>query len=301
MQSSAQPPPRATTATVSALVAEQFPHLAHHNVARLGSGWDHDLFSVGPDWILRLPQRANRVEWLTRETTILAVLREHLPSQIPEFDLTGRPSAAFPYPFVGYRRLPGVTAGEPPASDLPGLANDIGRLLTQLHQTDPARIPPCPGNYDNEPWDQLRTELVADAPAARTLLPSNLLPHAEPYLTGQIPPPAADGPQRFIHNDICPEHVIVDGTTGRLTGLIDFTDSLVGEVVLDFVGLIGIAGYPFIHQAAAAYGLPLGAGFTAKLEWLCRTMTLTWLADSATRQPRDIPKHLSWVNRAFPT
>jgi hypothetical protein len=30
-------------------------------------------------------------------------------------------------------------------------------------------------------------------------------------------------------------------------------------------------------------------------------MTLTWLADSATRQPRDIPQHLSWVTHAFPT
>jgi Ser/Thr protein kinase RdoA (MazF antagonist) len=142
--------------------------------------------------------------------------------------------------------------------------------------------------------------LVADAPAARALLPQNLLPQAEAYLTGQVPPPRADWPRRFIHNDICPEHVIVDATTGRLTGLIDFTDALVGEVVLDFVGLIGIAGYPFIHQAAAAYRLPLGASFTAKLEWLCRTMTLTWLADSATRQPRDVPQHLSWVTHAFP-
>jgi hypothetical protein len=71
-------------------------------------------------------------------------------------------------------------------------------------------------------------------------------------------------------------------------------------VVLDFVGLIGIAGYPFIHRTAAAYQLPLGPSFTAKLEWLCRTMTLTWLAGSATLQPHDISMHLSWVTHAFP-
>jgi aminoglycoside phosphotransferase (APT) family kinase protein len=290
---------RLTAATVASLVAEQFPALPAHETAWLGSGWDHDLFSVGPDWILRFPQREDRVDWLTRETTILAVLSENMPSRIPRFELAGHPSAAFPFPFAGYRRLPGVTAGQPADSDLPGLAQDIGTLLTQLHRTDPARIPPCPGGFDNEPWDQLRAELMADAPAARALLPHNLLPQAEPYLTGQLPPPPADGPRRFIHNDICPDHVIVDATTGRLTGLIDFTDALIGEVVLDFVGLIGIAGYPFIHQAAAAYELPLGPSFTAKLEWLCRTMTLTWLADSATREPRDIPMRLSWVTHAF--
>ena len=59
-------------AAVAALVAEQFPDLQAAEVAWLGSGWDHDLFSVGPDWILRFPQRADRVEWLSRETTILA-------------------------------------------------------------------------------------------------------------------------------------------------------------------------------------------------------------------------------------
>jgi aminoglycoside phosphotransferase (APT) family kinase protein len=194
MSRSSPPPARATTsppggespgghlaaATVDALVAEQFPALASHKVAWLGSGWDHDLFSVGPEWILRFPQRADRVEWLARETTILAVLSEDMSSRIPAFKLAGHPSPAFPFPFVGYRRLPGVTAGQPAGGDLPGLARDIGNLLTQLHQTDLNRIPPCPGGFENEPWDQLRTELVTDAPAARALLPQNLLPTPSP-------------------------------------------------------------------------------------------------------------------------
>lgn len=74
-----------------------------------------------------------------------------MPSRIPAFELAGHPSPAFPYPFVGYRRLPGVTAGQPAGGDLPGLARGIGNLLTQLHQADPTRIPPCPGGYENEP------------------------------------------------------------------------------------------------------------------------------------------------------
>jgi aminoglycoside phosphotransferase (APT) family kinase protein len=294
------PASQLTAATVAGLIADQFPDLAGCEIAWLGAGWDHDLFSVGADWILRFPQRADRVDWLARETKILAIAGETLaPGSVPVFELAGRPSAAFPYPFVGYRRLPGTTAGQPVSSDLDGLAADIGELFSRLHRIEPKQIPPCPGGYENEPWDQLQTELVDDAAAARALLPAHLLAKAEPYLSGQVAPPPADGPRRFIHNDICPEHVIVDATTGRLTGLIDFTDSLVGEVVIDFLGLIGIAGYPFIHQAAAAYRLPLGENFTAKLEWLSRTMTLTWLADSAVNRPDDVPRYLTWVTYAF--
>jgi hypothetical protein len=33
--------------------------------------------------------------------------------------------------------------------------------------------------------------------------------------------PAQDGPRRFIHNVICPDHVLVDRQTGRLSGLVD--------------------------------------------------------------------------------
>lgn len=100
--------------------------------------------------------------------------------------------------------------------------------------------------------------------------------------------PAQDGPQRFIHNDVCPDHLIVNARTGRLVGLIDFTDAMVGEVVLDFVGLIGIGGYEFISQVVSCYDLPAGNDFRSKLEWLARTLTLTWLAEAADHDPGDI-------------
>jgi len=104
---------------------------------------------------------------------------------------------------------------------------------------------------------------------------------------------------RFIHNDICPDHLLVDRRTGRLTGLIDFTDATAGDPVLDFVGLIGIGGHRFISRVTARYDLPLGDGFAAKLEWLSRVLTLTWLADAAGHDPASVPKHLSWVQHAF--
>jgi hypothetical protein len=69
--------------------------------------------------------------------------------------------------------------------------------------------------------------------------------------------------------------------------------------VLDFVGLIGVGGYDFIAAAAASYDLPLGAGFWPKLNWLARTLTLSWLADAASNTPADVGKHVTGVTRAF--
>jgi len=104
---------------------------------------------------------------------------------------------------------------------------------------------------------ELRTELAAVAGVVRPLLGPDLLREAEPYLAGQISEPPEDGPLRFIHYDVCPDHLIVDADTGRLNGLIDFTDAMVGDPVHDFVGLIGLGGYRFINRVAAGYDLPL--------------------------------------------
>lgn len=43
----------------------------------------------------------------------------------------------------------------------------------------------------------------------------------------------------------------------------------------------------------SCYDLPAGNDFGSKLEWLARTLTLTWLAEAADHDPGDIPKHLS--------
>ncbi len=74
---------------------------------------------------------------------------------------------------------------------------------------------------------------------------------------------------------------------------------MAGEPVLDFVGLITVGGYGFVSQVAASYALPLGDGFRAKLEWLSRVLTLTWLANAEDHDPAHVPTHLSSVGRTF--
>lgn len=284
---------------MSAVVAAQFPQLAEAPVRRFGAGWDNELYSVGADWIFRMPKRAERLPWLKREIEVMAIVGGALGAEVPRFEYVGAPSPEFPYPFVGYRRLAGAGADESGVTDLAALSTDIGRLLSELHRIDPEQIPATPGGRERAPWSDLREELTAQADVVRPLLVADLLARAEPYLAGEVTEPPQDGPCRFIHNDICPDHLLVDPATGRLTGLIDFTDAMVGEVVLDFVGLIGIAGYEFIGQVAGIYELPLGGSFMAKLGWLARTLTLIWLADAAQNDHDAIPKHLSWVTRAF--
>ena len=286
-------------ATVAHLVAEQFPGLAGGAVRRLGAGWDNELFTVGSEWIFRFPKRSERVPWLRREVAIMTAVGEVMCPLVPRFDFIGEPSRRFPYPFVGYRRLPGVGADQARVTDPACLAGEIGRALSHLHQVDPTRIPATPGDPEAEAWRSARERLISVAGAVRPWLANDLLEKAEPYLVGTIPEPAEAGPRRFIHNDICPDHLLIDPDTGHLTGLIDFTDAMVGDPVLDFVGLIGVGDRAFTGQVLASYDQPLGDSFAVKLSWLTRVLTLTWLGEAAADDPDDVPKHLTWVGRAF--
>ena len=286
-------------ATVTLLVAEQFPGLAGGAVRWLGAGWDNELFTVGSEWILRFPKRSERVPWLLREVEIMTVVGEVMGALVPRFDFIGEPSRRFPYPFVGYRRLPGVGADRARVADPACLVLEIGRALSRLHGVDPARIPGTPEGLAAEAWPSARERLISVAGSVRPLLANDVLEKAEPYLAGAIPEPAREGPRCFIHNDICPDHLLVDPDTGHLTGLIDFTDAMVGDPVLDFVGLIGVGDRAFIDQVLADYDRPLGDSFAEKLSWQTRVLTLTWLAEAAADDPDDVPKHLTWVGRAF--
>ena len=286
-------------AMVAELVGGQFPDLAHRPVTRLGAGWDNEVFAVGPDLVFRFPKRADQVSRQTREVQVLSLVEEGLGPLVPHLCCLGRPSQRFPYPFVGYRRLPGVSIDCSGGRDLiAALAPALGAALGRLHQVDPARVPPTPTGWEREPLDQRRADLVLCAATIAPLLDRGLRERAAPFLSGEVPIPTRSGPPCLCHNDICAEHVLVD-RRGNLRGLIDWTDAMVTDPVVDFVGLITIGGWSFVDRVVAAYPLRLDAGFAQRLERLTRTLALTWLAEAVEEDAAHLDRHLAWVARAF--
>lgn len=285
-------------ALAASLIGEQFPALAQLGVRRLGEGWDNEVYAVGDDWLFRFPKRADTVQWLEREDVILRLVAGRIGVQVPRFELRGRPNSAFPYPFVGYRRVRGVSA-DAVVGDRSGLAADLGRAFTALHSLDPSLVPPTPAGWETEDPEAELREVVEDARWIRPLLPPEIAEVAEPYLRGEVPRPPFTGPPRFKHNDIFPHHVLVD-RNGRLAGIIDFADAMAGDPVGDFVGLVCLGGYAFVREILDHYDMPVDEGFEARLHWTSHVLHLHWLAEADdTDDPDDVAKHLGWVRRAF--
>jgi aminoglycoside phosphotransferase (APT) family kinase protein len=283
-------------AVAARVLAQQFPELAGAAVTPLGAGWDHDVF-LCEGLVFRFPKRMDQVAWLARETEVLRLARAVLGSIVPDFSYVGEPTSDFPYPFVGYPLVPGIPA-DAHLPDHGALASDLGAALTRLHNVDAGLVPPTPTGEEPLAAAGHRLDLSSCARAVRERLPTALRAAADPYLLGGLPLPRLVGGRVFAHNDICAEHVLVDAASGRLTGLIDWTDAMVTDPAVDFVGLITISDWSFVRAVRKAYRRPLDHTFAQRLTWLTRTMTLRWLGE-AIEEGMDGSRHFAWVQRAF--
>ena len=267
-------------------------------MTRVGEGWDNEVFLVDDEWIFRFPRHAEHAPWSEREIALMPAVSEALSHLAPRFEKIGRPSADFPYAFVGYRRIDGVPADAVEIRDLPALARDLADAYTRMHAIDPSSIPPSPAGWEAETWHDWRPHDPEDVDELREVLPADVRARAEPFITARAEPPPLATQPCVVHNDIGADHVLVDPTTGRLTGLIDWADAIVGDPVLDFVGLIQIGPWHFVREVLAAYRGPTDDAFFDRVVWATRTLTLHWLVDVLdTDEAPD--KHLLWVHRAF--
>ncbi|MEU4286345.1 aminoglycoside phosphotransferase family protein [Nocardiopsis dassonvillei] len=135
-----------TPELVRALVAEQFPEwrdLPVRPVAR--QGWDNRSFRLGDELVVRLPSGESYAAAVAKEDRCLPNLAGHLPLAVPVPVATGRPAAAYPFPWSVRRWLPGVTVEAATGIDRTRLARDLGAFLTALR-----RAPTSPGPASGE-------------------------------------------------------------------------------------------------------------------------------------------------------
>ncbi|TNE89597.1 MAG: aminoglycoside phosphotransferase [Deltaproteobacteria bacterium] len=202
------------------LLARHLPRFAGAEVLPFGEGWDNAAFLVGGQWVFRFPRRKLGGALMHGELAVLARLPAlGLPIPRPEHVVADPDD--YPYPFAGYRLLPGVCGEEgapPPASRT--IARELGDFLARLHRS------PLP---EGLPADTLnRADLEGRAarlrerlPAARALAPDLPWTQAERLLEGiaDHPPPAL---RCVVHGDLYPRHVLVEHD--RVTGVIDWGD-----------------------------------------------------------------------------
>ncbi|WP_130293077.1 phosphotransferase [Pseudonocardia sediminis] len=219
----------------------------------LDGGWDSAAAVVDGVWLERTARRPDVEPWLRTETRLLPWLGPRLPLPVPRPEVVGENPLV-----VRHRMLP----GEPISADPePGLGTALGGFLRALHATpaDGAVALGVPGP------ERTRPMRAASIHRFRTVVVPMLDPDVRPGATALCDRMAVAPIAGVLHGDLGPDHVLVDD--GRISGIIDWSDTRVGDPAKDLAWALHTAPRAFADAVAAAYG-PTADEVLRARDWL---------------------------------
>lgn len=233
--------------TLRALVAVARPALAGAPIAFLGDGCDHDNFLVDGRFVLRLPKNAEVEKRLITEIALLGRLDVTLDTPCPTGPFR---DPAHPHAYALYPFLEGVPGDVAATFDQDHAAMVLGALLGELHHFDVGEAARLGVREDREPvarWLEVIRRSATTASDVLERLPPHVLDAA------RLP---AQRRMALLHADLGGEHVLVDPASGRVTGVIDWADAIVGDPAIDYAGLLGWRGEAFLVEALESAAIP---------------------------------------------
>lgn len=291
-----------TTEGATAAINSRFPDIDTRQLSFLGSGWEFDVWMNEDGWVFRFPRRAESSGLFEQERRIHDLVSRFLSPGIgiPHAELFGEPAAGFPYPIVAHRFIPGTPADVSDERLWPVLAREIGQALGAIHSI-PVGSARAAGVEEIEGDDKGRNQWIEHPLEVLTALRGRdpRIDHAVEW-TRQVSVTTmrSDGPLRFIHHDLSPEHLLVDPESGRLTGILDWTDAIIGDAARDFVFLVAWRGWQCAEEVLSYYPHQVDPGFRERLRFMSKVLTVAWLGYAHTRGT-EVDKLTSWVHNAF--
>jgi aminoglycoside phosphotransferase (APT) family kinase protein len=206
-------------------------------------GYDFAVALVDGEWAFRFPRWDRPARMLEIEAALLPALGPALPVAVPRFEHVARE----PEPFVAYRLIDGTPLQD---EDPQGIA----AFLTALHAFDAAGTPvDCPDTRSAfaEQCERFRETVAPLLEPGERGRAESLFAEAE-SLQGFEP--------ALLHADLGPAHLLC--RNGRLVGVIDWSDTRIGDPALDFGWLLH--RHPRGEEILAAYGGPVDDGFRTR-------------------------------------
>ncbi len=238
-------------------VRQHLPRLEIRSVEPITGGWDFLVLEVNEDLLFRFPRNHLVKARLDVEVAPLSELAARLPVRVPEYRYDFAIEKCSPGRFVGYDKIPGLPLLPEMVKDRPqDIARQLGIFLSALHRFPVSRAKKAGvTGGDTQAW---RGEYVA----FYEWIQGNALHLMEPHFreasvrlwNGFL---EEDFNFTFtpvlVHQDLMPHHILYEKTDGRITGVIDWTDAVIGDPAIDFAGLIGAFGDEFTDQIIECY------------------------------------------------
>lgn len=259
----------------------------------IGAGPDTLVVESAGGVIVRVPRHAAAGEALQREGRLLPFLQGHVPVTLPVPEWQASPSAAFPWGWAGYRKVPGRPLQPEAIHDrnVERLAREIAAFLAALHQF-PVERAQALGVLGPRAWKERQEALRRRSlPILRLhLRPSEMSRVRRWWEEFLADPRNWSAAPALVHGDFQAEHLLVDVDATTLTGVLDFGAAVIGDPAVDFAGVVQSYGTDFGWRVVEAYGRH-GGEVDAALLLRIRRLGAVWPFELARRaaQQEDEP------------
>ena len=294
------PAPLVTREKAATVIDALFPDVDAAELRYLGSGTLYDVFLTGDGWAFRFPRWNWSGDLFEPEATAHKFVAQRIPSQIrlPRVELLAAPSAHFPYPIAGHRYIPGVGAEELDEELMPTFVHEIATLLNALHST-PTALARAAGIHEFRMDEGRHGWLENGFNAAMKLRGRDpVLDRAFDWLQTAPWTHRFDAPWHLIHGGLESRHVLVDPSSGSVQGVIDWTDTHLGDAARDFVFLVTWKGWPFAEEVMQRYPRAIDREFRARLRHMAQLLSLMELGYAYTEN-LDLARYIQSVHNAF--
>ncbi len=241
-------------------VREAFPELAISSVSYNDAGQNSDVLVINEHLVLRFPRYPHVLERLKTETAILAGIQNYVQLAVPFPVFMNLEEQDVGKAFMGYHMIPGEPLWRETFRGLRAketrneLAAQLGGFLNGLHAVPYGTAIDC-----EIPQDDTYEECVDIYTRIREKLFDHMRPDAQQWATRHFEGFLEDAGNFAYepvlkHGDFGTSNILFDGETQRVSGIIDFGMSALGDPAGDLAGLLSSYGVDFLRRCARAYG-----------------------------------------------
>ena len=224
------------------------PDLDIREIRINSDGMANDVVFVNEEVVFRFAKGEFGHASLTRELKVLESLNGQVNLAIP--DPFYRAEDAIAYQFLPGSALTRDQLGKLGSAERKKVAGQLGGFLQSMHAIDDPALPPTAAPVKAEAFRAQRER-------ARERVYPLLLPHQVAWVEQMYAfidqPDAFNYTSGLVHGDLAPYHLLFDLSLRRLSGVIDFGVSGLGDPAGDLGALLQYYGPIFVQQMADDY------------------------------------------------